>query len=73
MIGSNAVLGLLPPGTANDFARTFGIPPNLTGARQTIAQSKTVDGDSGLARANYYVKVASVVLGLRLLKPFRRG
>ena len=39
----------------------------------TIAQSKTVDGDSGLAGANYYVKVASAVLGLRLLEPFGQG
>src|SRR3712207_6713326 len=39
------VLGLLPLGTANDFARTLDIPSDIEGACQTIAAGKMVDVD----------------------------
>lgn len=56
----NVALGLLPLGTANDFARTLGIPANLYRACETIANGKLVDIDLGLAGENYYVNLASV-------------
>ena len=59
----HAVLGLLPLGTANDFARTLGIPTDLEAAGATIAQGKIVDVDLGLADGNHYVNVAHVGLG----------
>ncbi len=58
------VLGLLPLGTANDFARTLGIPADIEEACETIADGKVVDVDLGLAGENYYVNVASVGLGV---------
>ena len=67
------VLGLLPLGTANDFARTLGIPSDIAGACETIANGKVVDVDLGLAGENYYVNVASVGLGVeatRALSPW---
>lgn len=60
MAHSHAVLGLLPLGTGNDFARTLGIPLDLEGACATIASGKVVDVDLGLAGDDYYVNVASV-------------
>ena len=60
----DVTLGLLPLGTANDFARTLGIPPDVEGACDTIANGKAVDVDLGLAGDNYYVNVASVGLGV---------
>jgi diacylglycerol kinase (ATP) len=59
----HTVLGLLPLGTANDFARTLGIPTDLHAACATIAEGKIVDVDLGLADGNYFVNVAHVGLG----------
>ncbi|MEJ7631807.1 MAG: lipid kinase [Rubrobacteraceae bacterium] len=58
-----ATLGLLPLGTANDFARTLDIPSDVNGACDTIAHGKMVDVDLGLAGENYYVNVATAGLG----------
>ena len=58
------VLGLLPLGTANDFARTLEIPDDVQGACETIARGKVVDVDLGLAGSNYYVNVASAGLSV---------
>ena len=69
----DAFLGLLPLGTANDFARTLGIPEDVEGACRVIAEGKVVDIDLGLAGDNYYVNVASVGLGVeatRALSPW---
>jgi len=60
----HVTLGLLPLGTANDFARTLGIPSEVEAACDTIARGKVVDVDLGLAGDNYFVNVASVGLGV---------
>jgi diacylglycerol kinase (ATP) len=60
----DVVLGLLPLGTANDFARTLGIPADVEKACETIAGGKIVDVDLGLAGDNYYVNVASAGLSV---------
>ena len=57
-------LGLLPLGTANDFARTLDIPSDVLAACDTIANGKVVDVDLGLAGDNFFVNVASVGLGV---------
>jgi YegS/Rv2252/BmrU family lipid kinase len=64
----DATMGLLPLGTANDFARTLGIPSHLEEACETIAHGKVVDVDLGLAGDNYYVNVASVGLGVEVTR-----
>lgn len=69
----HVTLGLLPLGTANDFARTLGIPATVAEACDTIANGKLVDVDLGLAGDNYYVNVASVGLSVgatRALTPW---
>ncbi len=63
----HAVLGLLPLGTANDFARTLGIPDDLEDACAAIARGKVVDVDLGRADDIYYVNVASIGLGARVI------
>lgn len=65
---SDAVLGLLPLGTANDFARTLEIPFDIDRACETVARGKVVDVDLGLAGRNYYVNLASVGLGAEVTR-----
>jgi diacylglycerol kinase (ATP) len=60
----DVTLGLLPLGTANDFARTLEIPSGLEAACETIACGKVVDVDLGLVGDNFYVNVASVGLSV---------
>lgn len=63
LVHHRAVLGVLPLGTANDFARTLDIPTDLEEACATIACGQIVDIDLGLADDAYYVNVASIGLG----------
>lgn len=72
LAGSDVVLGLLPLGTANDFARTLEMPSTVAEACEVIANGKIVDVDLGLAGDNYYVNVASIGLSVgvtRALSP----
>ena len=62
--GTNAVLGVLPLGTANDFARTLEIPNNLAEACAAIAEGKLVDIDLGRANGKPFLNVASVGLSV---------
>jgi YegS/Rv2252/BmrU family lipid kinase len=62
--GTNVVLGVLPLGTANDFARTLEIPNNLAEACAAIAEGKVVDIDLGRANGEPFLNVASVGLSV---------
>jgi diacylglycerol kinase (ATP) len=62
--GTNVVLGVLPLGTANDFARTLEIPNNLAEACAAVAEGKVVDIDLGRANAEPFLNVASVGLSV---------
>jgi YegS/Rv2252/BmrU family lipid kinase len=64
LVGRQVVLGVLPLGTANDFARTLQIPFDVDQACDTIAHGKVVDVDLGLAGDNYFVNVASAGLSV---------
>jgi YegS/Rv2252/BmrU family lipid kinase len=53
-------LGVLPLGTANDFARTLGLPLDLAAAIDIIARDKTIQIDLGEANGHLFFNVASV-------------
>lgn len=75
---SGVTLGVLPLGTANDFARTLQIPTEVGAACDAIAHGKVVDIDLGVVggtnplTGNHFVNVASVGLSVgvtRALSP----
>ncbi len=58
------VLGLLPLGTANDFARTLAIPDDLAGACRTIVSGRVVDVDLGSLGDHRFVNVTQLGLAV---------
>jgi diacylglycerol kinase (ATP) len=64
LVAKRVVLGVLPLGTANDFARTLQIPFDVEQACETVAHGKVVDVDLGLVDDNYFANVASVGLSV---------
>lgn len=53
-------LGILPMGTANNFARSMGIPISLERAVEVIAKGKVVDVDLGMINDQYFINIATV-------------
>jgi YegS/Rv2252/BmrU family lipid kinase len=71
LAGRDVVLGLLPTGTANDFARTLQIPTALEAACATVLAGHVVDVDLGTvgeADPRHVVNVASVGLSVELTR-----
>ncbi len=62
--GTAVTLGVLPLGTANDFARTMEIPPELDEAVATLVSGKVVDIDLGRVDGRAYLNVASLGLSV---------
>lgn len=60
LVDTGLPLGVLPLGTANDFARSVGIPLDLAEAVAVIANGRTGEVDVGMANEHLYFNVASV-------------
>lgn len=58
----DAVLGLLPLGTANSFARALGIPMNVEGAVDAVVDGKLADVDLGRIDGDYFANAAAIGL-----------
>lgn len=67
-IATGLPLGVLPLGTANDFARSVGIPPDLAAAARIIAEGHRRTIDVGEANGHAFFNVASVGLAVDLAK-----
>ena len=59
-------LGILPTGTANDLARTLGIPTSIEAAADVIAAGKQRRIDLGAVNGHYFFNVASLGLSADL-------
>jgi YegS/Rv2252/BmrU family lipid kinase len=65
-------LGILPMGTANDLARTLGIPPNLDAAARIIGEGHARRIDLGLVNGEPFFNVASIGLSAELAQKLTR-
>ena len=59
-------LGIIPLGTANDLARTLGIPTDLDSAMRVIAGGKVQSIDVGLVNDVMFFNVASIGMSAEL-------
>ena len=66
VVASGKPLGILPLGTANDLARTLGIPPDPVQACAVIAAGRVQRIDLGLVNGRYFLNVANIGLGVRV-------
>ena len=62
VVGRDCVYALLPLGTANSFARTLGIPLDLDGAVNTIANGRRRRVDLGVIDGDYFANAAALGL-----------
>jgi YegS/Rv2252/BmrU family lipid kinase len=60
LVPSDTVFALLPFGTANSFARTLGIPLDLEGAVDVIANGRRRRIDLGMIDKDYYANCATI-------------
>jgi YegS/Rv2252/BmrU family lipid kinase len=61
-------LGILPLGTANDFARTLGIPPQLEQAVSIICQGHVRFVDLGEVNGHLFLNVSSIGFSAELAR-----
>ncbi|MBE9226546.1 lipid kinase [Phormidium sp. LEGE 05292] len=59
-------LGIIPLGTANDLARTLGIPKSVLEACQIIANGQVKRIDLGWVNGKYFFNVASLGLSVQI-------
>jgi YegS/Rv2252/BmrU family lipid kinase len=55
----NIPVGIIPAGTANDYARHIGIPDNLQDAINIVSKMESKRLDLGIANNQYFVNVCS--------------
>ncbi|WP_107774498.1 lipid kinase [Nocardioides sediminis] len=70
---TRATLGVLPLGTANDFARTLEIPSALPAAVDTLLSGKVVDVDLGRVNGSVFLNVASLGLSVEVTRRLTPG
>jgi YegS/Rv2252/BmrU family lipid kinase len=71
--GTEVTLGVLPLGTANDFARTLEIPGGVDRAVAALVSGRVVDVDLGLVDGRAYLNVASIGLSVGVTERLTPG
>ena len=60
LVGHDVVLGVLPLGTANSFARTLGLPLDIDGAIDVLASGVPQRIDLGMIDRDYFANCAAI-------------
>ena len=61
-------LAILPMGTANDFARSIGVPENLSAAAQVIVDGRRERISLGKVNEQFFINVAHIGLGVEVTR-----
>jgi len=72
-IGKDVVFAFLPLGTANSFARTIGMPLDLDGAVDVIANGEPRKIDVGCIDGDYFLNAAAMGLAPRVAESVPHG
>ena len=72
-VGTDVVFALLPLGTANSFARTLGIPLDLDGAIDVIANGEQREIDVGCINGDYFLNAAAMGLAPKVAESVPHG
>jgi diacylglycerol kinase family enzyme len=62
LVGTRKILGVLPLGTLNHFAKDLGIPPDLESAIDVISQKNITHIDIGEVNGRYFLNNSSIGL-----------
>jgi YegS/Rv2252/BmrU family lipid kinase len=72
-MGTDTILGVLPLGTANSFARTLGIPLDLDGAVEVIASGEARSIDVGCIDGDHFLNAAALGLAPKVAESVPHG
>ena len=73
MVGHDVMLGVLPLGTANSFARSLGIPLTIEGAVEVIRTGQPRRIDLGMIDNDYYANCAAMGISPKIAETVPHG
>lgn len=73
LVGQDVILGVLPLGTANSFARTLGIPLDIPGAVEVLRTGAPKRIDLGMIDGDYFANCAALGISPQIARTIPHG